>query len=325
MPGNAHESYGIGRINALGSCFGRDHFLVRFVRGSGNDVRFRDDVDPIQSRQWAHGTSPACGAFGRLESYRWSAGRRRDRAANIIVVKMSHDVLPDSRRSRVRHCRDFHVGGGDHSNSINDESFNPVDDASVRLINRWKQGDETAAGEIFDRYVSRLIALAASRISPGLARRVEAEDVVQSVYRSFFARLGDERLTVEASGQLWGLLAAITINKVRAKARFHAADKRDVQAESSVSASGRCHGLSPMDMAHEPTSDEIAELSEQYQSALNGLSPIGRQVFELFLQNESVDSIAKTIRRSTRTVRRELEQIRTALLDALQASQQEER
>ena len=196
-----------------------------------------------------------------------------------------------------------------------------MDDASIQLIDRWKSGDEDAAGEIFDRYVARLISLAASRISPGLARRVEAEDVVQSVYRSFFARIGDERLTVNESGQLWGLLAAITVNKVRSKARFHSADKRNVGAEASVSASAKCHGLSPIDLAHEPTSDEIAALQEQYQSALAALSPIGKQVFELYLQNEPVEVIAKTVRRSARTVRRELDQIRSLLSETLRDTQ----
>lgn len=192
-----------------------------------------------------------------------------------------------------------------------------MDDESVLLVNRWQQGDEVAASEIYDRYVSRLIALAGSRISPKLARRVEAEDVVQSVYRSFFARSGEERLQVEKSGQLWGLLAAITINKVRAKARFHAADKRNVGTEASIRSSVSCFGLEPTDLAREPTAEEATMLAEQYREAADKMSPLGKQVFALYLENEAVDSIAKRVRRSARTVRRELEQIRKALSEML--------
>lgn len=196
-----------------------------------------------------------------------------------------------------------------------------MDDASVQLVNRWRKGDEIAASEIYDRYVARLIALAGSRISAKLARRVEAEDVVQSVYRSFFARCGDERLQVQQSGQLWGLLAAITVNKVRAKARFHSADKRNVGAEASIQSSISCFGLEPTDLAREPTADEAAMLAEQYRKAADGLSPLGKQVFCLFLENEPVESIAKQVRRSPRTVRRELENIRKSLSQTLSNSQ----
>ena len=49
---------------------------------------------------------------------------------------------------------------------------------SVELLARWKRGDETAATELFDRYVNRLISLARSRLSERMQRRVEPEDVV---------------------------------------------------------------------------------------------------------------------------------------------------
>ncbi|WP_168566018.1 RNA polymerase sigma factor [Crateriforma spongiae] len=194
-----------------------------------------------------------------------------------------------------------------------------MDHESVKLVDRWRGGDELAAGEIYDRYVSRLIALAASRLSPTLARRIEAEDIVQSVYRSFFARTGEDRLQVQQSGQLWGLLAAITLNKVRAQARFHQADKRSVTAEASINASRSCYGLAPADLAGEPTADEAAILAEQYHLAAQKMTPVGKQVFELYLQNTSVPEIAKAVRRSERTVRRELEQIRKLLTEMLES------
>jgi len=194
---------------------------------------------------------------------------------------------------------------------------------SVQLVDRWQDGDETAAQEIYDRYVSRLIALAASRISPALARRVEAEDVVQSVYRSFFARTSDQRLTVGNSGQLWGLLAAITINKIRGKARFHAADKRNVAAEASINTSASCYGLSPSELARDPSAEEAAMLTEQYDLAASKMSETQSQVFKMFLDGNSEDEIAKAIRRSTRTVRRELEQVRRFLTSALTNAESE--
>ena len=87
-------------------------------------------------------------------------------------------------------------------------------DTSFQLFDRFRQGDEQAAALLFDRYVSRLTALARSRMSAHLERRVAAEDVVQSVYGSFFVRAREGQYALEQSGDLWRLLAAITLNKV---------------------------------------------------------------------------------------------------------------
>ena len=195
-----------------------------------------------------------------------------------------------------------------------------VSETSLQLIERWREGDETAAQEIYNRYVARLIALAGSRISPRLARRVEAEDVVQSVYKSFFARTNDDRLVIGETGQLWGLLAAITINKIRAKARFHGASKRSVDAEASISASLSCYGLAPTELAGEPSAEEAAALAEQYEMVAAQMNEQQRQVFQLYLDNMPVDDIANEIRRSARTVRRELDQIRRLLVETLNAA-----
>ena len=196
-----------------------------------------------------------------------------------------------------------------------------MSDNSLQLVERWRSGDETAAQEIYNRYVARLIALSGSRISPALARRVEAEDVVQSVYRSFFARTSDDRLVVEEDGQLWGLLAAITINKIRSKARFHNARKRSIDAEASINSSVSCYGLAPTELAREPTGEEVATLAEQYELISANMDEKQRQIFQLYLDNASVDDIANEIRRSARTVRRELDQIRRLLVETLTAAE----
>ena len=191
------------------------------------------------------------------------------------------------------------------------------EDQSVELVKRWQSGDETAAAEIFDRYVSRLLALASSRISKAMNRRIEPEDVVQSAYRSFFRDADPERYTIEQPGQLWGLLAAITINKVRSHVRFHTAGKRNINTEASMTTSQSCYGLPPSDIAGDPTADEAAALVEQMKAISDDLTDMQRDVFELFLQNQPTEEIAKAIRRSPRTVRRIIDEIRSALEEQL--------
>ena len=60
------------------------------------------------------------------------------------------------------------------------------DENSINLLQRWRDGDEAAATEIFERYVNRLCGLARTQLSQRMQRRVEPEDIVQSAYRSFF-------------------------------------------------------------------------------------------------------------------------------------------
>ena len=83
---------------------------------------------------------------------------------------------------------------------------------SLGLLARWKDGDERAATLLFERYVNQLITMARKMLSEPMQRRVAAEDVVQSAYRSFFCKAGDDRYVLEKSGDLWKLLATITVS-----------------------------------------------------------------------------------------------------------------
>jgi hypothetical protein len=62
-----------------------------------------------------------------------------------------------------------------------------MDEPSVDLLEKYRQGDDQAATELFRRYVSRLTVLARARMAPKIARRFDPEDVVLSAYRTFIA------------------------------------------------------------------------------------------------------------------------------------------
>ncbi len=57
-----------------------------------------------------------------------------------------------------------------------------VDNDSERLVELFRRGDDDAAEQLFKRYIDRLITMAHNRLSSKLAGRVDAEDVVQSVF-----------------------------------------------------------------------------------------------------------------------------------------------
>ena len=186
------------------------------------------------------------------------------------------------------------------------------DDNSINLLQRWRDGDEAAATEIFERYVNRLCALARTRLSNRMKRRVEAEDVVQSAYRSFFRRAG-EHYALEKQGDLWRLLAAITINKVRGQVEFHSAKKRGIQLEESMMADQSMIRVPPQVISDEPKPEDAAVMVEELSDVIENLDDVQRTIIELSMQNQSVEQIAESIQRSERTVRRTIQQVREDL------------
>ena len=189
---------------------------------------------------------------------------------------------------------------------------------SAALLAKWKSGDEAAATEIFERYVRRLSALARTHMSDKLRKRLDADDVMQSVFRSFFGN--SDRYVHQRAGDLWRLLASITVNKVRSRAQFHQAAKRTIDADQSILV-GNAETAVPMPLvAREPAPPEIVTAIEELESAMEDLEPYQRTILEERLQGGSIEEIASVIDRSERTVRRCLQQVREHLESRLRAA-----
>src|SRR5437773_8401023 len=81
------------------------------------------------------------------------------------------------------------------------------------LMARLTAGDDAAATVLFRRYAQRLIALARHRLDAALPHKEDAEDVVQSVFRSFFTRHRGGQILLADWDSLWSLLTLITVRK----------------------------------------------------------------------------------------------------------------
>jgi RNA polymerase sigma-70 factor (ECF subfamily) len=184
---------------------------------------------------------------------------------------------------------------------------------SADLMARWREGDEQAAEEMFRRYAERLRALARSRLSARVARHVDPDDVVQSAYRSFFASARDGRYALRRSGDLWRLLAAITLHKLRRQVEHHTARKRAAAAEGHFGGENGICGLPAEALARDPTPEEAAAAADTVEQVLRGLEPLQRRMVELRLQGCGLDEISADVGRSERTVRRLLEQVKGRL------------
>lgn len=184
---------------------------------------------------------------------------------------------------------------------------------SVDLAGQWARGDEQAATALFDRYVERLIAMARTMLSEKLGRRVDAEDVVQSAYRSFFLGAREGKYVIERGGDLWRLLATITVSKVRKQAEFHHAAKRSLRREEPQPDT---NGAALLTHTPEPTPDEALVLTDLLETVMRELDPVQQKMLQLRLQGYRLEEIAAETQRSERTVRRLFEFLRTRWQDA---------
>jgi len=184
----------------------------------------------------------------------------------------------------------------------------PASPEEQALINLWRQGDEDAARQIVERYIDRLLLLARRRISQRLASRVDAEDIVQSVFRTFFHRVKDGQFTFAEQDDLCKLLVRITLHKTLRQVAFHKAAKRDPGLETDQGEHHREQLMALLD--GEPTPEATVAFVDQLEHFLGQLQPQERQILEMRLQGYSNDEIAKQLNVYDRKIRRVIEHIR---------------
>jgi RNA polymerase sigma-70 factor, ECF subfamily len=177
-----------------------------------------------------------------------------------------------------------------------------MSDSFAEFMSTLQAQDNNAARELFARFTHQLMTLASRHIDAGLRHRVDAEDVVQSTYKSFFLRYGAGEFTFVNWNSLWGLLTLITVRKCAERAAYHRAERRDASREVPVQpAAEAAPWLEPS--GREPTPLEAAVLNETVQRLLADLDEDERPVLELSLQGYTTREISERLGRAERTVR----------------------
>lgn len=170
-----------------------------------------------------------------------------------------------------------------------------------------------AARADFERFTRRLIGLARSQLDARLWHKIEPEDVVQSVYKSFLLRYGEGALAAEGWDGLWGLLTVITLRKCADRVRYHRAGRRDAAREAPAARDAEQPEPWREAVDRDPTPEEAALLAETVEQVLASLSEDERPIIELSLQGYSTQEISQQLGRAERSVRRLRERIRKQL------------
>ena len=169
--------------------------------------------------------------------------------------------------------------------------------------------DDAAAKTLFERYVARLTALARSRLSSSLKRRLDPEDIVLSAFRSFFVGAREGRWNAECDEDMWSLLAMLTLRKLARQSRRHRSEKRSVMRETEAPA-----GWSAM-ARDVPTAEEAAQLTDELEWLVESAMGLDREVLLLQLRGCDVAEIARALEISERTVRRSQQRTRESVTE----------
>ena len=179
-------------------------------------------------------------------------------------------------------------------------------DQTQWMIDGLRSGDDVVIRAFVERYGRSLERVADKNIATQMGRRFGADDIVQSVCRTFVRRAQQGEFQLDDSESLWRLLCAITLTKVRENARFHLRQKRSLAQESNPSA-GSDEDRDPeaaLGSGNEPDPSDLAEFADTFEQLLGELDEEERRVIDMKLQQQENDEIAAALGCSERTVRR---------------------
>ncbi len=180
------------------------------------------------------------------------------------------------------------------------------------LLHRFENGEEDAATAIHLRYAKRIKLLAKAQMGAWLSARVEPDDIVQSVFCTFFQQAAEGRYQIPEGEELWKLLLVITLNEIRALGLYHSAAKRDVKKTIGLVKVKRSV------QSDNPTEAAYNLLRLTVNDLLDELPEDRRAIVALRIDGHVVKQIAEDTKKSKRSVERILQDFRKQLRASLE-------
>ena len=197
----------------------------------------------------------------------------------------------------------------------------PASAETAQLIERAKSGDADALNQLFAAHHDLMVELARRKIGPKLRQKEEADDLAQTTFREATRDFGQYQYRGEGSFLRW--LVQILQNKIRDKAEYYGASKRDSTRERSSEDIAR--GRSDDALRYDPPSGDLSVTQaiardEEFKilsGALESLSPDHRKAIALvFFQGLSLREAGEQLgSRSEDAVRMLLRRAESHLLE----------
>jgi RNA polymerase sigma-70 factor (ECF subfamily) len=156
----------------------------------------------------------------------------------------------------------------------------PDRDETRELLGGARQGDKDAVDRLLDRHRDSLHRMVRCRLNAGVARRVDASDVVQDALLTASRRLADYLRDPSMPFHAW--LRQLTRDRLADVYRRELADKRDVAREQNVAATERS-SLNPVAQARDLQLTPAAmllrkEFSERFHFAVDQLDDGAKEI-----------------------------------------------
>jgi RNA polymerase sigma factor (sigma-70 family) len=177
--------------------------------------------------------------------------------------------------------------------------------------------DERAAELVHDFCRPRLTAFARSRIFPKLLQRVDADDVVQETFQSFFHGVYANRFQIDTTSELWNTLLAICMNKIRTESQHHTRKKRSFDREEQHEEFGSGTDATASSMVAGSAPYGTQNVLAQLRSILGDMDSRDQEVMLDSIRGMSNTDIAEKNECSERSVRRVFQRIRGRLQEEL--------
>lgn len=191
---------------------------------------------------------------------------------------------------------------------------NPPDVRGV--LERLRAGDPAAADLLLTRFSGQLCRLAQQKLGLRYRRKLDPEDIVQSVFKSFIRLQAADDLTFDNWDALWGFLSLIAIRKCGHRIQYLEAARRSIARELPAHPADPHPGEADVELlafAQDPTPSHVAMLAETVERLLEPLGDRDRRIVTLALEGYDTREISERVKRSDRTVQRVLRGVRNAL------------
>jgi RNA polymerase sigma-70 factor (ECF subfamily) len=196
---------------------------------------------------------------------------------------------------------------------MNESELQRDDEELEQLLAKLRSGDELAAEEVWQRFAGPLLQVAYRRLDNSVRQKIDADDIVQSAFRTFFIRCRQGKFDLPAWGNLWAVLVQITARKCGRKSEYFRAQQRSVKREVHLNAgesSDREYALH----SHEIPPHEQAVMDEIIGQILDDMTKPQHQTIALrLLEGTDIPSISAELGCTEYTVRRVMQKIRQRL------------
>ncbi len=163
-----------------------------------------------------------------------------------------------------------------------DEGGDWKDLPTLDLVREAQNGGKDAREELFARYSDRVLGIVRARIGPRLRKNVESGDIAQEALIEALQSL--DRFENRGESSLIRWLAAIVQNRISARAKYYAAERRSSAREIALEGLGNEHesSIEPPARTNTP-SLEVRNAEEQglVESCLHELSEGYRELILL--------------------------------------------